>query len=901
MATRMRLGLENEEEMLADLQEAHSTLQRAVKMLHRSAPTPVTTVAQLHSFPPAHRQVNNTFSALRREDKDVAAAAAGSTQTMTRAASAPPGPLGIARRFAVLGGRPASPAKSEFVLVPTSAPNKAARHMGVVARQALGLASSSHAQPLLQPQLHEMLLELERKDRENARLKDTLGALAKERDAAIESGCKAARAIARNDEDLARIRHMLEKAEEDQKRERAAAESLASRLEVTLRELGEMRSKVFQLEGEVVNLKAANEAASESRIHAEAALAESASREQRCINETRLARQTAEAHADLYKKELAAAAKVLAADAELKASRSADAAAAEHRRRARREARMLGEARDTRELLAARQEELSRMSESDLIELTAPYVEAAAVWAALEPRPLGSDPSGIGWQTAPPIALLSANWLRTQRDGGLPERQRLPPEAFITVEVLRSMVGTSPKGTASKGGSTFLYRPLPIICILHGRMALAMGGATHPDPSGHHLRLIARTLNERWSEFTRGRAGTSLTGITDLGILYEWGSLFMAPLEASSGKPLRRRSALEELAFGAGLEALDTLYASRLTTVWILPDETPGGGLGGRAEDDELQPLFAEAWPCYLHQIATLIKPCTLQLEGPTWPQILTLSTSGATSQFGAEAVTASFLPRCAPPAEPLAFRRGHRLAAHVGAWSASSCPYALERIEAQFSSVTLAALGGIEELVFRRCGWADESAARLASVLPACGRLRRLVLSANAIGDRGAVALATALATPTLASLEVLALDHNAIGDAGGAALFRAATLGEGCGEHIGQPHEVQAATPKDVNTMPTGAPSTTPMGATNAAQEPSSRLPTPCRAHGLPRLQTLALSHNELSDASVLGLLGALIAGSALLGIVKVELEGNPITQATLKEMAKALKKAKKKRGGK
>ena len=59
--------------------------------------------------------------------------------------------------------------------------------------------------------------------------------------------------------------------------------------------------------------------------------------------------------------------------------------------------------------------------------------------------------------------------------------------------------------------------------------------------------------------------------------------------------------------------------------------------------------------------------------------------------------------------------------------------------------------------------------------------------------------------------------------------------------------------------------------------------------------------MSHNELSDASVLGLLGALIAGSALLGIVKVDLEGNPITQATLKAMAKALKKAKKKRGGK
>ena len=55
MAARMRLG---QEEMLEDLQEAHSILQRAVKMLeHRSAPTQVTTVAQLHSFPPAHRLV----------------------------------------------------------------------------------------------------------------------------------------------------------------------------------------------------------------------------------------------------------------------------------------------------------------------------------------------------------------------------------------------------------------------------------------------------------------------------------------------------------------------------------------------------------------------------------------------------------------------------------------------------------------------------------------------------------------------------------------------------------------------------------------------------------------------------------------------------------------------------
>ena len=105
--------------------------------------------------------------------------------------------------------------------------------------------------------------------------------------------------------------------------------------------------------------------------------------------------------------------------------------------------------------------------------MAAPYVEADPIWTRLEPRSFAVDGHTC---VCAPVALLSANWLRTQRPSSLPERQRLPPEAFVPLAALKGIHAITKKG-AAKG----LVRPLPIICILHPRMPLANHGSMHPE------------------------------------------------------------------------------------------------------------------------------------------------------------------------------------------------------------------------------------------------------------------------------------------------------------------------------------------------------------------------------------------------------------------------------------
>ena len=58
------------------------------------------------------------------------------------------------------------------------------------------------------------------------------------------------------------------------------------------------------------------------------------------------------------------------------------------------------------------------------------------------------------------------------------------------------------------------------------------------------------------------------------------------------------------------------------------------------------------------------------------------------------------------------------------------------------------------------------------------------------------------------------------------------------------------------------------------------------------LSNLKTFTLSNNEINDASVTAISGA-IAGGALRGCKKVDLVGNPASKATVKLVKKALKK--------
>ena len=272
----------------------------------------------------------------------------------------------------------------------------------------------------------------------------------------------------------------------------------------------------------------------------------------------------------------------------------------------------------------------------------------------------------------------------------------------------------------------------------------------------------------------------------------------------------------------------------------------------------------------FLYLLATLIKPSNLN-ELLQWPQLLDLS--GGTEDASAVCRRA--------PCEPLTFHSGHEHGACLGAAGL---------VATQYPEALCAMLAGVEELDFRRCNWSDEEAAWLATILPLCGRLQRLHLSGNQIGNAGACALANAVSAPldllhtalsgaqitralrtphptdgwspfltcllafgwqisngALRSLKMLSLDNNDIGDTGASALFTALSPGEGDAE-----------------------------------------LP-------VKDLKALTLNNNAINDSSALALAGAISSSNTLAGC-KVNLDGNPATKVSRKAVKKALKKAKK-----
>lgn len=335
------------------------------------------------------------------------------------------------------------------------------------------------------------------------------------------------------------------------------------------------------------------------------------------------------------------------------------------------------------------------------------------------------------------------------------------------------------------------------------------------------LDNLVRVLDARWAEFTRRRGGTQSTGVTDIGIFIDWASLYQCTADAK-GKVACRRTDHEQKVFNEALAELHMLFAHNLTTVWMFPETR---GLLG---PNELS--FSTAWPNYLRMVSMLVKPSNIS-DMNAWPQLLNLGEDVDGVKLGrAEQEKVSR----GAPVEPLAFLQGHKYG-HL--------PQMSKLIHSGLKELTVDALAGIEELDFRMCGWGDEEASWLAVVLPLCGRLKRLLLSRNRIGNAGATALASALSSRNLQTLELLALDNNEIGDAGASALFQRMS-------------------------------------------------PTEDSEVILKELKTFMLSNNELNDGSVLALSGA-VTGGALRGCKKVALDGNPASKATVKAVKKALKK--------
>lgn len=227
--------------------------------------------------------------------------------------------------------------------------------------------------------------------------------------------------------------------------------------------------------------------------------------------------------------------------------------------------------------------------------------------------------------------------------------------------------------------------------------------------------------------------------------------------------------------------------------------------------------------------MSTIVKPSNLN-DTNAWPQLLRLGDDLDGVKLGR--AEQEKVARAAP-AEPHTFAPGHRL---------HGLPGHSDIIVNEMPELMYSLLAGCEELDYRRCGWGDEDASWLAVILPMCGCLKRLTLSGNSIGNLGASALAGALSAPNLRTLELLALDNNEIGDSGASALFQ---------RMIGNEDD--------------------PI---------------------LTQLKQFTLANNEMNDASVAAISGAITSG-ALKGCKKIDLVGNPASKATVKMVKKALKK--------
>ena len=683
-----------------------------------------------------------------------------------------------------------------------------------------------YSQPWYKPQLEETLDDLERAKREVSRLKEVIASIAKERDAAFDAGKRSADIIAQKSGEQKGLLARIEAAEEQVESERHAAEEARREKDEKEKELVKLRARIASLSAELEDLRGMMSGYLEDRVKAEKNSAESAVSAAQALAEAKTLRREREEVQKAYTEAKGLADAAAKADKERAQAAAAAAERAETERRARLESRIIKVLPATREFLDEKIVNVQTLSDAMIDGTKARFNEPNSLWSLLESR-------NYDGQHDAPIVLLSAAWLRTQRTHTrLPERQRLPPEAIIPVRSLRAIAISIEKGMGT------MTKPLPIISILHANMKLdgppaargsdftADEGSDHPDPEGILLEKIVDAIDTRWADFTRRRGGTQSTGVTDMGVFVDWSSLYQTVKDdkAPHGKiKVRRRSEHEEKVYRDALNDVHMLYAHGLTTVWIMPDAK--APIGPQLLD------YGSAWPMFLRLICSLAKPSNLS-ENNAWPQLLTLGEDTDGIRPGRDEQEKVMRPA---PAEPLVFHPGHSLG-HLEGMSEAM-------IASKWPEILCSALLGMEELDFRRCGWGDEEASWLAIILPMCGRLKRLYLSGNKIGNAGASALAGALSSINLRTLEELHLDNNEIGDPGASALFQRMSPNEN-GEVI------------------------------------------------LTELKTLSLSNNALNDASVTALAGA-IAGGALRGCKKVILDGNPVTKATAKTVKKALKK--------
>ena len=352
------------------------------------------------------------------------------------------------------------------------------------------------------------------------------------------------------------------------------------------------------------------------------------------------------------------------------------------------------------------------------------------------------------------IALLDAQWIINLADSGgvLKPRQALPDEAFLSLSEVQA-------ATCANASS------LPIVCISHCWLQ-----PDHPDPRGHNLRIVARTLKSLLAA-EKGRRHAVFYDFCcihqccrdDRGV--PQGSTFKwLPDERRLERGAIGRFASEHGLFKRALGALCALYSHPATIVLMLTAFPPDYKDKGRYTlSGNTHPYLDRGWCFCESSWAMMVKANGLALDlGPL---------SGKEDMEWGELCRACTQGRRAP-ALPSDFEAQLKGKAFTN--GKTDLPLVAELYKNGFTN----RFGAATVLQYSQMGWGDAEAKTLGALIGAgtCSNLTKLHLGGNLIGDHGAAGLAKGLACTPL--LKELVLTGNAIGNDGASALANSLAL---------------------------------------------------------------------------------------------------------------------------
>eukprot|EP00929_Paragymnodinium_shiwhaense_P015984 TRINITY_DN124095_c0_g1_i1.p1 TRINITY_DN124095_c0_g1~~TRINITY_DN124095_c0_g1_i1.p1 ORF type:complete len:768 (-),score=178.53 TRINITY_DN124095_c0_g1_i1:249-2552(-) len=307
------------------------------------------------------------------------------------------------------------------------------------------------------------------------------------------------------------------------------------------------------------------------------------------------------------------------------------------------------------------------------------------------------------------------DWLRLLFQGQvgvslLPRHQDLPDKAFWTPEELVPRLGQPNRA---------------VQCVA---VSYHWQSDKHPDPDAQQLKTLAAVL-QHWLYFYGGMYSW------DLAIFLDFCSLPQAPRTQDEEETYKRARA-------------DTAiwYAHQDVDVWLLPRPSMHTG-----ESGDTVPC-ARAWPLFEQMLARLAPR-----SGRT---VLDLSKMNQQCNNWEATDMHCAMTETTPPLPPVAF---------AAAVDKAPCRVEADRelLKDLYTSAFDASMSVVQEMFLEGLGWGDEQAAQLAEVLVAkCHNVRAIFLAHNAIGDRGAQALAEAFSNCPW--LSVVMLDFNNIGPVG-------------------------------------------------------------------------------------------------------------------------------------